>query len=234
MLRQRRLFTIFTALLLLCTFCLTAYAYPALDLSRKGSIKITMPYGKTVEEGGSMALYRVGNVRESNGNYDFMLTGDFAGCGISLQDIQSAELAKKLSDYAAKSKLKGNTQKIAGDGTVEFKELEPGLYLLVQTKAAEGYNNAMPFLVSLPMLEKNEYVYDVQADPKVELTSPTVTTKPDRELTPTVAPEPGSSDTKLPQTGQLNWPIPVLAVLGLGMFSVGWLLRYGKRNDDEK
>jgi hypothetical protein len=33
----------------------------------------------------------------------------------------------------------------------------------------------------------------------------------------------------LPQTGQLNWPIPVLVILGLAMFSVGWNLRFGKR-----
>jgi hypothetical protein len=33
---------------------------------------------------------------------------------------------------------------------------------------------------------------------------------------------------KLPQTGQLNWPIPVLVVLGLAAFSIGWNLRFGR------
>ncbi len=45
---------------------------------------------------------------------------------------------------------------------------------------------------------------------------------------------PGSS-SKLPQTGQLNWPVPLLAVLGLVLFSIGWLLCLGeKRNSYAK
>lgn len=237
MLRRKRLIVLFTAVLVLCTaLSFTAYGYPVPDLSRKGTIKITMPYEKTVASGGTMTLYRVGAVREDGGSYDFVLTGDFADCGIPLEDIQSAELAKKLSDHAVKAKLKGETKKISVDGAVTFSELEPGLYLLAQARAAEGYHNASPFLVSVPILEKNEYIFEVQADPKVELTAPTVTPKPDTELTPepTAVPETGSPGTKLPQTGQLNWPIPVLTALGLGMFSLGWILRYGKRNDDEK
>lgn len=32
------------------------------------------------------------------------------------------------------------------------------------------------------------------------------------------------SDTKLPQTGSLNWPIPVLTILGLLLLAAGWYL----------
>lgn len=28
----------------------------------------------------------------------------------------------------------------------------------------------------------------------------------------------------LPQTGQLNWPVPVLAVSGVLLFAAGWVL----------
>ena len=35
---------------------------------------------------------------------------------------------------------------------------------------------------------------------------------------------------KLVQTGQLNWPIPVLAVCGLALFAIGWALVFTKRN----
>lgn len=33
----------------------------------------------------------------------------------------------------------------------------------------------------------------------------------------------------LPYTGQLNWPIPLLAIGGLVLFAVGWVLAFGKR-----
>ncbi len=37
---------------------------------------------------------------------------------------------------------------------------------------------------------------------------------------------------KIPQTGQITWPIPVLTVLGLGLFFVG-LTRYRKNNEEK-
>lgn len=243
MLRQKRLPALLMAVLMLCAMCMNTYAYPVPDLSRKGSVKITMLYEEKAVSGGVMTLYRVGDIRESNGTYDFVLTGNFADSGVRLTEISSPELAKKLESYAAKTKQQGEDKEITEDGTTVFTELEPGLYLVVQTEAAEGYIKASPFLVSVPMLEKGAYVYDVEAGPKVEFTpvlTPGVTSvpvpspKPDKVITPTAEPRPGTSDSKLPQTGQLNWPVPVLAILGLGLFSVGWILRYGRRNDDEK
>jgi hypothetical protein len=42
-----------------------------------------------------------------------------------------------------------------------------------------------------------------------------------------------TAQPKLPQTGQLNWPIPVLVVLGLGAFTASWILRFGKSKQEE-
>ncbi|MCD8082640.1 MAG: hypothetical protein LUE86_03685 [Clostridiales bacterium] len=40
--------------------------------------------------------------------------------------------------------------------------------------------------------------------------------------------DPGSLELlRLPQTGQLNWPVPVLTLCGLLMFSLGWKLVFG-------
>lgn len=68
------------------------------------------------------------------------------------------------------------------------------------------------------MNEDGHYIYEVNAEGKFQLQQkpePTEPTKP--------------ADSTLPQTGQLNWPIPVLVVLGLAMFSVGWALRCRKK-----
>lgn len=40
----------------------------------------------------------------------------------------------------------------------------------------------------------------------------------------------GSSTPTLPQTGQLNWPIPVLVVAGLSLILVGWGVNYNSKS----
>lgn len=43
----------------------------------------------------------------------------------------------------------------------------------------------------------------------------------------------GGEDDKLVQTGQLNWPVPVCAIAGLLLFSIGWaVLNFGKKESE--
>lgn len=228
---RKNLSVLFIVIMLLCSISRTAFASETPDLSRQGSIHITMRQGDTVVPGGSMTLYLAGVIREAGGDYSFELTGDFAGCGLTLEDIQSAELAEALSEYAVSHKLTGETKTVGSDGEVFFDGLNPGLYLMVQEQAAEGYNQAEPFLVSIPMREADRYVYDVDASPKVEIKKASA---PGESETPERPGEPGNGGPKLPQTGQLNWPVPVLTVAGLILFSIGWVLRFGKKNRYEE
>ena len=62
--------------------------------------------------------------------------------------------------------------------------------------------------------------------PPTQTETPSTPTTPTSPTTPTTPGKPN-----LPYTGQLNWPIPVLVVLGLVLFSAGWLLRFGKKKD---
>ncbi|MBO7320205.1 MAG: Cna B-type domain-containing protein [Clostridia bacterium] len=58
-------------------------------------------------------------------------------------------------------------------------------------------------------------------------TKPTQTTKPTGENESTTKPE------ELIDTGQLNWPVPVLSIAGLLIFSAGWvLLNFGKKDEE--
>lgn len=214
-------------LLLLTTLALrgvpmTAYAHPVPDLTKTGSITITMNYKGKAVPGGRVSLYKAGEVREDNGDYSFVPADAFKGCAAAFdQDsIQSPELAKKLAEYAANKQLSAVTTRTIGrDGSAVFSDLELGLYLVVQKTAASGYGETPPFLVSVPYLEKDQYIYDVKSEPKTDL---------EREAAPTEAPSQGGT---LPQTGQLNWPIPVLVVLGLTLFAAGWVLRFGKKRE---
>lgn len=219
---RKRLFALLAAAVMICAMGADALAHDVPDTSRKGSIQISMHMGETAVGGGTLALYRIGDVWENDGNYDFVLTGAFADSGVSLADIQSSGTAKELADYAADHGLAGVTGEIGSDGQVSFDGLELGLYLLVQEEAALGYNKAEPFLVSVPMMEDGSYIYSVDASPKVELTKVSEPEKPKPEK---------PTGSKLPQTGQLNWPVFVLAVSGVLLFSMGWMLRFGKRRD---
>lgn len=60
-------------------------------------------------------------------------------------------------------------------------------------------------------------------DPVTPVTPAVPVATPILPLTPSMDP------SLLPQTGQLNWPVPVLTVAGLGLFLAGWLLRFGRQ-----
>ncbi len=208
-----------------CSLSLTAYAHDVPDLTRRGSITITVSKGGTAIPGGSLTIFRVGEVGEEDGNYFFQPTGDFADCGESFEDFSdSASMAKRLLKFAEKEKLSGLSTKTVGeDGSVRFSDLELGLYLVTQKKAASGYAKLEPFLVSLPYMEDGKYQYDLAALPKPDL---------EREPEPT-DPPPTEPDESLPQTGQLWWPVPLLAMGGMALFAAGWMLfvRKGKNHE---
>lgn len=141
--------------------------------------------------------------------------------GEPLEDIQDPELPQTLADFAKENKLTGTTLTVGSAGTATFEDLELGLYLIIQETPAKGYSALKPFLVSVPYMVDGKYEYDVTAQVKSEL-----------ERIPETTKAPAPTDPKLPQTGQLNWPVPVLVVLGLLLLAAGWVTRYGKRQNE--
>ena len=217
---KKHLISLLLALTLTACLPLSVSAHPVPDMTRKGSITVTMRYNGKPVPGGSLTLYRVGKLHEDDGNYSFVPVTAVQGCVTSFDDIQSPELAAALAEYAKKQGLINvTTRTIGNDGTVTFSDLKLGLYLLVQKTAAPGYGKAPAFLVSVPYRYQDQYLYDVTSTPKTSLT---------REVPPT---EPPFHGEKLPQTGQLWWPVPVLSAAGLLFVIVGLLRRRGSRYD---
>lgn len=222
----KQIFSVLLALCLLCLASVTAYAHEVPDESRKGTVTVKMEYYGKAVTGGTLTAYRVGEIQESDGNYSFGKTGAMAAFADSYEDITSAELAESVAAFVEENKVSAYSTAKNQNGKAVFSDLELGLYLIVQTEASEGYEPLKPFLISVPMNEDGHYVYEVSAEGKFQLEQKPEPTTP----TPTTPSEP-----TLPQTGQLNWPIPVLAVLGLCLFSFGWILRFGrKKNGYEK
>lgn len=203
-------------LALLLVFVQTAFAAsPAPDLTKKGSITLTLRDGsKKAVPGGEMTLCQVAAITEENGGLSYAWVNGFEDCGLSPDNPDDAALARQLEQKRT-DHTNQTTLTIGADGTVLFSELSPGLYLLVQTKAASGYNPVSSFLVSVPMQSDGTYIYEVNASPKVETVSQTPQT-PKKTDTP--------RPSVLPKTGQLNWPVPILTVGGLLLFALGWSL----------
>lgn len=226
---HKRLAALGLSLLLSCCFALTAYARETADPSRRCSVTVGMTYNGAPVGGGTLTLYRVGALTQEDGNDTFVPTGDFADCGLALDDVESADLAFNLVRYATEHSLSGVTRTIDENGRVTFDDLETGLYLFAQFQGADGYNAAGAFLVSLPLWEDGAYLYDVDASPKVALEVYDPGSGDDGEPSPTPA-----ATGSLPQTGQLNWPVPVLAGAGLCLLLLGWALRGKKEEPYEK
>lgn len=267
---RKRLAAVLAALTLLVWCAAPAFALEVVDLSRTGSIKVSLYDSETSEAvgGGTLTLYRVAKVQKDNANLSFVYTNGFEDCGVELRDLSEGELAGRLAEKIAAT-AESTTVEISDLGVAEFGDLEVGLYLVVQTTAAENYNVVNPFLVSVPIQENGKYVYDVDALPKVGTATKKTPDTPDEPDTPDTPDEPDTPDTPvapgpdnpdgwvlgdhgeknypnpdnpnghvmgahgLPQTGQLNWPIPVLAVTGVVLVAAGIKLKKGNRRDEK-
>ena len=206
------------ALLFLLALPVSAAAHAVPDESRNGhcSITVSMTYKGKAVCGGTLALYKVGDVAEDDGNYSFVPVKEIQADIPEFGDIESPDLAGKLCKLESKlTPVTDLPKKVGEDGNATFSDLTFGLYLVVQKTAASGYEKTAPFLVSVPYLYRDEYQYDVTSQPKTDL---------EREVKPTAPPSPGGGK-KLPQTGQLWWPVPVLACAGLGCIAVGLFRR---------
>ncbi|MDO5423397.1 MAG: SpaA isopeptide-forming pilin-related protein [Eubacteriales bacterium] len=218
------IFSMLLALCLLCGVSAAACAHEVPDEDRKGTVTVEMKYNGSAVSGGVLTAYRVGEIQEDDGDYSFVKTDAMEGFTGSYEEIDSAELAGAVAAFVQKEKI--SAYSIAGNqnGKAVFSNLELGLYLIAQTESSDGYEPLTPFLVSVPMNENGTYLYEINAEGKVELTS---TTKPTEPTEPTEPKKP--KEPTLPQTGQLNWPVPVLAILGMALFLAGWALRFGRR-----
>ncbi len=295
-------------LALLLSMSTAAFAYTDIDTEKTGSITVSPANGQSI--GTELTVYQVADAEVDDADQIYVLTEDFAGSGADLTNLDdTGALAEKLAAYAEKNGLSGTVKTVETDGSVTFAKLPLGLYLVIQTVIRPGETIVNPFLVSVPALEGESWIYDVDASPKAEtyeLVDVTVKkiwndggssklrpgsikvelyrdsalidtvsldadggwaytwTDMDKSDGYSVTEESVSGYTakysqdgytftitntgdsaakttptsktptssKLAQTGQLNWPIPLLAGFGLVLFALGWSLVFLKRKEN--
>ncbi|MCD8107959.1 MAG: hypothetical protein LUE20_08385 [Oscillospiraceae bacterium] len=202
-----------------------------------GSITVTVKYGDTIIADGVLTLYKVADITVNG----YIYTSEFENCGLNLSDLESSTLPWLLWSWASSTGATGTSIAVGSDGTVTFSGLETGIYLVVPSTNPVGYS-VEPSVVPVPMNGE----YDVEIISKIEPTTtpytptdptPKTTTEPDVDIDDEEDPEePGDIDEevdiedepdevdleeeeKLPQTGQLNYPIPIMA--GAGAICIG-------------
>lgn len=169
--------------------------------------------------------------------------------GLKAVDVEA--VTKQVKDLGDLSKLlpaeeiwtATTSDKVGEKYPVKFAEVPVGVYLVVQTKNPSNYENFDSFLLYLPVTTVDGADWDnsVQADPKADYvtsggggggTTPDpeiIIPDPDVPLIPGETPEEPLEEIPeeevplavLPQTGLLQWPIPVMAAVGLLLIALG-------------
>ena len=213
--------------LMLCTVPVNAAKGTTadLDLTKKGSITLTLKDSEgNAMTGGFLDCIQVAEIADNGVETTYLLTNGFQDTDVSLEVFldgkqSAASLAEKLNDAvpAGAYKIASRPDKT---GTVTFSNRELGLYLIRQRAKSGYYESITPFVVTVPMNSDSGWVYDVTASPKVGTVTPKDTAY--------------KSVRRLPQTGQLNWPVPVLAVSGIALFSLGWAMTKDKHEKEHR
>lgn len=194
----RRLLQMTAAVIMLCGFGGTVHAEEYPNLDKLCSLTMTLTSNGSAVSGGEAEIYKVADLTvDSYKGYEFVLSAPFDTSGIEIRP--DTELDEDLSAKAAKY-VSGEpyaVAEVASNGEFSFTNLKPGLYLICQTKAANGYEKFMPFLVSLPMKEDGQYVYDANGTPKIaKKTAVAKLPEPPKEEKPTVTATPQPTVTE--------------------------------------
>ena len=197
------------------------------DLDRTGAISITYKYynestGKTepVSGGNSVGLYKVADVIVDNG-FKFKVDERFSSVGTIPDtskelDAANVDLAEEMEKIAEKYEFDVTPAKMDADGTVSFDGLEVGMYLVMQAARGTGDNEyyLSPFLVTIPFRNADDSLtYDIKC-----------ASKPLGIYKEKVVPPP-KPPHHIPQTGQLWWPVAVLAAAGAAFVVIGAVRR---------
>lgn len=132
-------------------------------------------------------------------------------------DAANLSLAKKMAAIAEGYAFDVPSNETDNQGRVSFDGLEVGLYLVKQDAQGTGDNRMVitPFLITIPQKNPDgSLIYDVDAAAK-----PIGVAK--EEVPP--PPPPNPPPRRIPQTGQLWWPVMVLGGMGVHLVCIGMI-----------
>ena len=183
--------------------------------------------GVRVLSGDEYSLVKIADASITESSVVYRTREQFSSYDCNWQKQAASKMndkAKALAYYCEKNHLYTASAVTDNRGELIFDDLEVGLYLVARTQTASANRDFTtdPLLVFIPQSVNGEEIYEVVSTPKYSYSSPGSSDTPDPP-----------SDGSLPQTGQLMWPVTLMAVLGcLLILSGSALLR--KEGSGEK
>ena len=207
---------------ILCLTATSAFAAHWFDGSaQNGSISFDFNTEDIHVTGGSFDLRMVARWNEETKTLEWC--EGWEDCGLTLEEdglFIDKNAAARLFVYAEVNGIPAQTIQVGSDGTAKAEDLPLGLYLVSQTEPFDGCMTMLPALISVPISINDEWIFNVEAAPKLE---PLV---PETTVPSTTVPE-----VDIPPTGQTNWPIPLLILGGCFLILLGVCVRRGKRHE---
>lgn len=140
------------------------------DFNRKGSITfelIEQEHNEKIADA-NIEIVKIADARvDLNSNLYYEYVSSLTECNVDIKDVTKIdvnELASCIND---------NTQRLSSisdnNGKVSFNNLDLGLYLIRQTNKLNKYTSIDSYLVTLPTIENNDWIYDIYSIPKTEI-----------------------------------------------------------------
>jgi len=152
-------------IVLFFVFSINSYALENtnyVDFTRKGSIEIILKDNEDNRVSGvEITLYHIANAVSKDNNLSFENTSQFSNCSLSFDDDNFSSCI--TSDISGVTKVSNE------EGIIKYNDLELGLYLVRQENKKEGYSSIKDFLIKVPEIEENEWIYDIIATPKTDI-----------------------------------------------------------------
>ncbi len=120
--------------------------------------------------GAELTLWKIADASVDGDSVSLAYTSEFAGCEIPLTDLRDSALGGRFAEFVAENSISGKYTAVSSNGVVSFESLEPALYLVAQTKAAEGFTQIEPYLVSIPSRVDGSLTYSAVSRPKTAIT----------------------------------------------------------------
>lgn len=170
---MKKIFMFITLLLL----SVNVFAKNTIDFNNdKGTINMALSTNDItngVVSGAEIEIIKVAEAYENKSNLYFRYTDEFKSISRDITKLNSNNMDSYTSDIKS---LVDNTDSITGiknntdnNGKVTFNKVDLGIYYVRQTNDVEGYRRITEFLISIPTIENNDWILDIDCTPKVEV-----------------------------------------------------------------
>lgn len=144
------------------------------DLSKTGTVSMTLKSEESVVPGAGFSVYLVATPKITNGVLDFVYKDAFKSYGKKANSLSHKADSVALGKFIDSHKLGGTaiaSGKTDKNGQIVFKGLPLGIYVIKQTGTVENYTTSIPVLASLPTVESGKWVYAINANPKPQVST---------------------------------------------------------------